>query len=55
MKAIEDMRQREIDALQDERDKLEESTGKYIEGLTEALNKEQEMYDNQEQENTLNQ
>jgi len=26
LKAIEDLRQREIDALQDERDKLEEST-----------------------------
>jgi len=47
LKAIEDMRQREIDALQDERDKLEDSTGKYIEGLSDALSKEQEMYDNQ--------
>lgn len=55
LNAIEDMRQREIDALQDERDKLEESTQKYIDGLSDALNREQEMYQNQEDENSLNQ
>ena len=53
LNAIEDMRQREIDALQDERDKLEEATGKYIDGLSEALDKERQMYDTQENQNEL--
>lgn len=53
--AIVDIREREIDALQDERDKLEESTQKYIDGLTDALNNERQMYENQEAENSLNQ
>ena len=53
LNAIEDMKQREIDALQDERDKLEEATGKYIEGLSDALDKERQMYDTQENQNEL--
>ena len=54
LEAIEDMKQREIDALQNERDALEESVGKYIDGLTQALDKEREMYEDQEAQAELN-
>lgn len=54
LKAIEDSRQREIDALSDEREALEESTGKYIEGLSKALDKERSMYEQNSSEDELN-
>ena len=52
--AIVESREREIQALEDQRDALEDSVGKYIDGLSEALDKEQEMYDKQDQEDELN-
>ena len=52
--AIEEARQREIDALQNERDALEESVGKYIDGLSDALDKEQKMYEDQDAQDELN-
>lgn len=52
--AIVEARQREIDELQDTRDALEESVGKYIDGLTDALDKERSMYDTQEDQDELN-
>ena len=52
--AIEQARQREIDALQNERDALEESVGKYIDGLSDALDKEQKMYEDQDAQDELN-
>ena len=52
--AIVESRQRQIDALQDQRDALEETTGKYIEGLSDALEKERDMYEQQESQDELN-
>ena len=52
--AIESSRQREIDALSEERRLLQESTDKYIEGLNESLNKEREMYERNQQGEELN-
>ena len=52
--AIVESRQRQIDALQDQRDALEETTGKYIEGLSDALEKERDMYERQESQDELN-
>ena len=51
LKAIEDFREREIDELQKQRDALSDSADKFIDGLTDSLNKEREMY-NSQQENT---
>lgn len=52
--AIIDQRQRAIDNLSDERDALEKSTQKYIEGLSDALNKERDMYQQNESSEELN-
>ena len=54
LKAIEDQRQRAIDKLSDERSALEKSTGKYIQGLSDALNKEREMYEKSDSADELN-
>ena len=52
--AIIDQRQRAIDNLSNERDALEKSTQKYIEGLSDALNKERDMYQQNESSEELN-
>jgi hypothetical protein len=44
LKAIEDFREREIDELQKQRDALSDSADKFVDGLTDSLNKEREMY-----------
>lgn len=54
LEAVENQRQRAIDNLSDERKALEESTNKYIEGLTEALGKEREMYELNNSSDELN-
>lgn len=54
LKAFVNERQELIDNLSDERKALEESTNKYISGLTDALNKEKEMYQTQQDEEELN-
>ena len=53
LNAITESRQRQIDNLQEERDALEESTGKFIEGLSENLEKERDLYQNQENKRDL--
>ena len=49
LKAIEDSRQREIDEFQKERDAIEKSSKALIDGLSEQLNLEKEMYSNQQE------
>jgi len=51
--AIVDAAQREIDELQDTRDAIEDSNGQFIEGLQNALDKEREMYEDQQSSNDL--
>ena len=46
--AIVESRQRQIDNLSDQRNALEDSTGEFIQGLSDALDKEREMYERQE-------
>ena len=53
LQAIEDMRQQEIDNLQDERDALEKSTNQLIDGLNTALQNEREMYERQQSQDEL--
>ena len=53
LKAIEDSRKREIDELQKQRDVLSDSTDKFIDGLTDSLNKEREMYNSQQEDTEL--
>ena len=48
MQAIQDREQAEIDRIQDEKDALEEAAQSYIEGLNDALSKEQDMYSKNE-------
>ena len=48
LKGIEESRQREIDELQKQRDAIEESSQKLIDGLSEQLQKERDMYSNDE-------
>lgn len=45
--AVEDRQQAIIDSLQDQKDALEESSQAYIDGLSDALSKERNMYDKQ--------
>ena len=52
--AIVDQRQRAIDKLSEEREALQESTEKYIQGLTDALNKEKDMYTQAQSQEELN-
>ena len=54
VKAIEDRAQREIDNLNDQRSALEDSTSKYIDGLSKALTKERDMYQNNQEQDELN-
>ena len=53
LKAIEDFREREIDELQKQRDALSDSADKFIDGLTDSLNKEREMYNSQQEDTEL--
>ena len=50
---MEDARQREIDELQDQRDAIEEASNNLIDGLSEQLSNEREMYESQQDENDL--
>ena len=53
LQAIQDREQAEIDRLEKEKELLEEASQEYIDGLNEALSKEREMYDkNQNEEET---
>ena len=54
LKAIESQRQRAIDKLSDERKALEESSQKYIQGLSDALSKERDLYNQNESSEELN-
>ena len=45
LKAVENIRQQEIDQAQDERDAIEDSTGKFLDGLSEQLDRERDMYE----------
>lgn len=53
LQAITDLRQYAIDELQKERDALEKSTTKVIDGLSDQLNKEKDMYTQQESADEL--
>lgn len=53
LKALEESRKAEIDELQKQRDALSNSTDKFIEGLTDSLNKEREMYNTQQNNQEL--
>lgn len=53
LKAIEETRQREIDAIQDEKDAIEKSSQALINGLSDQLSKEQDMYSRQQDANEL--
>ena len=53
LKAIEDLRQAEIDALQDERDALEDAAEDFINGLQDQLDKEKQLYENNEDQKEL--
>lgn len=53
LKAIEDSREREIDELQKQRDALSDSADKFVDGLTDSLNKEREMYNSQQEDTEL--
>lgn len=54
LKAVEDIRQAEIDNLQDERDAYEESVNKMVAGLNESLSNERKMYEAQQDNTELN-
>lgn len=53
LKAIESAAKREIDELKNERDAFEKSNTALIDGLTNALDKERQMYDSQQNEDEL--
>lgn len=53
LQAIEESRQAQIDALQDERDAYEESTNRMIDGLNKALTTERRIYQSNENKNDL--
>lgn len=50
LKAIEDREQAVIDKLEEEKQAIEDANNDYIDGLTEALNKERNLYDNSQDE-----
>ena len=54
LKAVEDMKQAEIDNLQSERDAYEDSVNKMIAGLNESLSNERKIYESQEDNTELN-
>ena len=51
--AIVDMREREIEEQENLRDAIEESANKFIDGLSNALNKERQMYEMEDKESEL--
>lgn len=53
LKAVEESRQRAIDDAQEQRDALEEASNNVINGLSEQLQKEQEMYSQQQEVDEL--
>lgn len=53
LKALEESRQAEIDELQDQRDALSDSADKFINGLSDSLNRERDMYSDQESDKEL--
>ena len=53
LKAVEDIRQRAIDAAQDEKDAIEKSSQALLDGLSTQLQKERDMLQNQENANEL--
>ena len=53
LEAIENREQAIIDKLQDETDALRDASDKYINGLTDALNKERELYQQNEEDKEL--
>ncbi len=53
LKALEESRQAEIDELQDQRDALSDSADKFINGLNDSLNRERDMYSDQESDKEL--
>lgn len=53
LQAVEDMKQNEIDKLQDERDAYEEAVTNFIDGLNESLSKERSMYESEQNSNEL--
>lgn len=53
LQAIEDREQAIVDKLKEEADALRDASDKYTEGLSEALNKERELYNQNENEQTL--
>lgn len=53
LKAIEDREQAVIDKLQENHDAIKESSDKYIEGLSDALDKERSMYDRNQEDAEL--
>lgn len=54
LKAIENREQKRIDDAQDMRNALSDSTDKFINGLTDQLNKEREMYSKNQEQDDLN-
>lgn len=55
LNAIEEREQKRIDDAQDERDALADSADKFLNGLSDQLNKEREMYNRNENQDELNQ
>lgn len=53
LKAVVESRQRQIDEMQEQRDAIEESANKLIDGLSENLQKEQDMYNQQTETDEL--
>ena len=51
--AIEEMREREIEEMQNTRDALEETNQNFIDGLSNQLNKERQMYQNNQNDQEL--
>jgi hypothetical protein len=53
MAALEDVAKREIDEMKNAKDALQESNEALIDGLTDQLNRERNMYQNSENETSL--
>ena len=53
LKALEDSRQRAIDDAKDERDAIEKASNNLIDGLSDQLQKERDMYEKQESQDEL--
>jgi len=53
LKAVEDMRQQEIDDAKKTRDAYKEQTQKYIDGLKDSLSREKTMYENAKDKSDL--